>query len=104
MRSQPERFVAAARIRKQATIKVEFCYISILYFRHSGKKLIKRRLINLLGRTASRSVLTEPAIKDCVARLRAPHNHAIKPPFAAGNKFPSADYGLLPALLDDVIS
>ena len=42
MRSQLERFVAAARISKQATIKVEFYYISILYFRHSGKKLIKR--------------------------------------------------------------
>jgi hypothetical protein len=42
MRTPLERFVAAARISKQATISAEFCFIFILNFRHSGKKLVKR--------------------------------------------------------------
>jgi len=43
-------------------------------------------------------------IKDIIeiCRVAAYLNHAIKPPFAAGNKFPSADYGLLPAPMDVV--
>jgi len=45
-----------------------------------------------LGRTASRSVLTQPAIRDCVPgiALRAPPNNAIKPPFAVENNFSPA--------------
>ena len=42
MRIPLELFVTAARISTQATIKVESCLIFILYFLHSGKKLLKR--------------------------------------------------------------
>ena len=42
MRNQLERFVAAARISKQATISAESCFMFILYFRNSGNKVIKR--------------------------------------------------------------
>jgi len=42
MRNQLERFVAAARISKQATISAKPCLIFMLYSRNSGNKVIKR--------------------------------------------------------------
>ncbi|MHC1623287.1 MAG: hypothetical protein ACXQTR_01700 [Candidatus Methanospirareceae archaeon] len=41
MRNQLERFVAAARISKQATIGAEFCFIFVLYFQYSGNTLLR---------------------------------------------------------------